>query len=111
MENLVKRIKQLMIINEDIDTKLKRRYAFFKEIVESFLYESEGAIDGLIESSDDEFEFADEIIDMTVDAIMQTEKDQWLGDEDHYVLQNFIKDNFASEIIEYYYDNKEMDEY
>jgi hypothetical protein len=109
MENIVKRIKTLMQINENIDIKLKRRHPMIKSLVESFLYESEGAIDGLLESSDDEFEFADQIIEMVAEQFINSEGEDWWETDNYIELTNHIKDNFGFEIIEYYFDNKESD--
>jgi hypothetical protein len=109
MENIVERIKTLMQINENIDVKLKRRYTIIKNLVESFLYESEGAIDGLVESSDDEFEFADQIIEMVAEQFIISEGDDWIETDNYIALSDYIKENFGFDIIEYYFDNKEMD--
>lgn len=95
---------------EDVDLKLKRRLPKLKSILDSLLYESDGAVDDLVEESSDEFDFADEIIEMVADQIASEEGDEWYEGNNYEDLINFIKDSFGMEIIEYYYENKDMDE-
>jgi hypothetical protein len=103
----IERIKDLMNLNENIDVKLRRRSQHIKSIVESILYDSEDdAIQGLLNSTDDEFEFADEIIDMAAEMIsMKDDYDWFSNDDDYLMLRDYIKDEHGLEILEFYYKN------
>jgi hypothetical protein len=102
------RIQTLMNINENIDVKLRRRHNQIKNIVDSVLYDSEeDAIQGLVDSFDDEFDFADNIIELVIEMLSMSDPHDWLSnDDDYFELKDYIRDEFGIEVIEYYYNNR-----
>lgn len=102
----LERQKQLMGINENFETKIRRRLPKIKQIVNDTLYDSpDDAISGVVATSDDEFEFADTILDIIMDVIdADSSMDLNLSNDEYDELRDFIKDEFGFEMIEYYYD-------
>lgn len=105
----IERQRELMGLNENLEIKLRRRYPKIQQIVNDVLYDSpDNAIDGVLETSDDEFEFADSVIDVVLDMILIDGLDDMnLSDDEIDELREFIKDEFGMEMIEYYYENNE----
>lgn len=105
----IERQRELMGLNENLEIKLRRRYPKIQQIVNDVLYDSpDNAIDGVLETSDDEFEFADSVIDVVLDMILIDGLDDMnLSDDEIDELREFIKDEFGMEMIEYFYENNE----
>jgi hypothetical protein len=103
----IERIKDLMNLNENVDLKLRRRSQHIKSVVDSILYDSDyGAMQGFLNSTDDEFEFADDIIDMAAEMISMKDDYDWFSNDDDYLtLRDYIKDEHGLEILEFYYEN------